>query len=95
MKLLEHLPFVLATSGGGPQLDLKDLIGAIVVGAVSALGSSYITTKEMAVEVRMLAEQVREVKAKVESSAGMQMSLSDRIARVEAMGGMNGDGKRK
>lgn len=89
-QLLEHVPFVMAT-GAGPRIDMKDLIGAITIGAISAVGSSMLTTKELSVEVRVLAKQVEGLQNKVDSAVGNHSALSERVTRVEAMqAGKNG-----
>jgi hypothetical protein len=90
--LLEHLPFVLAT-GAGPQLDVKDLVGAILIGAVSAVGSSYITTKELVIEMRVLTKQVETVQRKLEDFGAQHQVFAERLTRVEARGSMNGNSK--
>jgi hypothetical protein len=88
--LLEHLPFVLVASNGtGPQLDIKDLVGALVIGAVSAVGSSYITTKELVVEMRVLTKQVEQVQTKMDVFGSQQQTFVERLTRVEAMNSMN------
>ena len=86
-SILEHLPFVLAAGGNGigPQLDLKDLIGAIIIGAVSALGSSYITTKEIVVEVRVLTKQQEQLAVKLDSAITAHNVINERVTRLETM----------
>lgn len=89
--LIEHLPFVMATGASGPRVYLKDLIGAVLVGVISAVGSATLTTRELSVEVRILAKQVEGVQQKIDASANSHASLSERITRMEAMqAGMNG-----
>ena len=91
--LLEHLPFVLAT-GGTPQLSFKDLIGAITIGAISAIGSSMLTTKELSVEVRILTRQMESLQSKVDVFANQHSNFSERLTRIEAITSVNGGNKR-
>lgn len=89
-QLLEHIPFVMAT-GPGPKLDMKYLIGAVTIGAISAVGSSMLTTEELSVEVRVLAKQVEGLQNKVDSAVGNHSALAERVTRMEAVQtGMNG-----
>lgn len=104
-SILEHMPFVMATGVSHPQLDLKDLVGAIIIGVISAIGSSYITTKEMAVEMRILSRQTEQLSVKLDAHQGTAQQLGERITRLEeksvaiqqgmsGMGGANGSGRR-
>jgi hypothetical protein len=83
-SLVEHLPFVMAT-GIGPQLDLKDLIGAVLVGGISAVGSSYITTKEIVVEVRVLTKQQEQLAGKLDSAISAHNIINERVTRLETV----------
>jgi hypothetical protein len=95
-SVLEHLPFVMAAGNGlGPQLDLKDLIGAVVIGGISAMGSSYITTKELSVEMRVLTKQVEQVQSKMDTFNNQHQSFSERLTRLEASSSMEGNGRTK
>ena len=86
-QILEHLPFVMAAGSTGPQLDLKDLVGAIVIGVVSAMGSSYITTKELAVEMRVLTKQMERMQTQVENFGSQHQAFAERLTRLEAGNG--------
>jgi hypothetical protein len=91
--LLENSPFIMAT-GSTFQPDWRSLIGGLLIGAVSAVTSSFITTKELAVELRVQARAIDQLSTRLESTVTTlqqraeqlmtaNATLNERLARVE------------
>jgi hypothetical protein len=95
--LVEHLPFVMAVASPHgqqtTQIDVKSLLTAVAVSVLTALGSSYATTKELSVEMRIIAQQVAITAAKQDDDrqrlALERQALAERLARIEATSGMS------
>lgn len=43
----DHLPFVIMATNGGVRVDWNQLVGAILVGGIAALGGSMLTTARL------------------------------------------------
>ena len=104
-KLLEHIPLVTMVAGNQVnRFEFKDLIGSLVVGVASAIFASYITVKELSVEMRYTAAQLTRLEAavyqKFDSFAKEHQESRDRLTRLEEkvmtnypQNGMNGKSK--
>ena|SRR5574343_623545 len=105
--LIEHLPLVNivgATAGGPKMIETKDLIGAILIGVLSAKGGSVLTTNElsavMATKLEAYERQqnalISEVRAMRDEGRSYQLVTTDKISRLEekAANGMNGHDRR-
>lgn len=104
--ILEHLPLIHvagATAGQQKMIDAKDLIGAIIIGALSAKGGAMLTTNEIALKLDAMEKQQTTFAAKteayVEQARSAQMMMVERLGRLEerqaamsSMSGMNGMG---
>ena len=106
-KLLEHMPLVSMVAGNQVnRFEFKDLIGSLIVGVASAIFASYITVKELSVEMRYQASQLMRlettVTTKFETFAKEHQESRDRLARLEEkalinhpQNGMGMNGSRK
>lgn len=87
-NLIAAIPLVgmTAKSSEGMKMQFKDLLGALIVGAISAAGSIYILTAKL--DERSVASAVTqvEIKALIGKVSDKQDDLSQRVARIE--GGM-------
>ena len=104
-KLLEHIPLVTMVAGNQVnRFEFKDLIGSLVVGVASAIFASYITVKELSVEMRYTAAQLTRLEAavyqKFDSFTKEHQESRDRLTRLEEkvmtnypQNGMNGKSK--
>lgn len=101
--LPDHLPFVISATRvaefgeSGAKLDVRSLITALIISVVTALGSSWVTTRELTVKFDFIAKQLSETAAKVEQISAManqdHQSLRERVTRIETMNGMGGNGQ--
>ena len=87
-KLLEHMPLVSMVAGNQVnKFEFKDLIGSLIVGIASAIFASYITVKELSVEMRYTASQLTRLEAtvyqKFDTFAKEHQESRDRLARLE------------
>lgn len=103
-RLLEHMPLVSMVAGNQVnRFEFKDLIGSLVVGVASALFASYITVKELSVEMRYTAAQLAQLQAtvyqKLDTIVKENQESRERLTRLEeqavvyyrnGQGGMNG-----
>lgn len=96
--LPDHLPFVVSATrfgdeGRETQLDMRSLLTAIVISVLTALGSSWATTRELSVKFEFIARQIAETSAKVEQHNAVanadRQALAERMARIETMTSMN------
>lgn len=102
--LLEHLPLVNvvgATAGAPKMIETKDLIGALLIGLLSAKGGSVMTTNElsavMAAKIDTYERQqtalILEVRAMRDEGRTYQLVTTEKISRLEekAANGVCGD----
>ena len=94
-KLKESIySFVLFGMTQQMQVDMKAVATAIVIGGVSAVGGSYLTSRDNARELAVYAkaqEEFRiEMRQYMRESAIELRSLNDRVTRQEIMTGMSG-----
>lgn len=97
--LLEHLPLVnvVGAAGAPKMIDAKDLIGAIVIGLLSAKGGAVLTTNELAVKLDAIDKNQTTFAAKteayVEHARANQILVAERLSRLEekAANGMGGN----
>ena len=101
-KLLEHMPLVsMVASNQVNRFEFKDLIGSLIVGVASAIFASYITVKELSVEMRYTAAQLTRLEStvyqKMDSFAKEHQESRERLSRLEErvvnnhpQNGMNG-----
>ncbi len=87
-KLLEHMPLVsMVANNQINRFEFKDLIGSLVVGVASAVFASYITVKELTVEMRYTAAQLVRLEATVYQKLDMitkeDQESRERLARLE------------
>ena len=87
-KLLEHMPLVtMVASNQVNRFEFKDLIGSLIVGVASAIFASYITVKELSVEMRYTAAQLVRLEAtvyqKFDSFAKEHQESRERLSRLE------------
>jgi hypothetical protein len=83
------------------RLDTKTLLTALIIavitGVATAAWATYSTAKELTVQFSYLSRQIAETQAKVDqhssSAIANQLALSERMARVETMIGMQGNRK--
>lgn len=86
------------------RFEFKDLIGSLVVGVASAIFASYITVKELSVEMRYTSAQLTQLQATVYQKLDMMVKENqdsrERLTRLEEkasvyhpQNGMNGRGK--
>ena|SRR5471030_3207197 len=83
--LMAAIPLVGMTAKGadGMRMQFKDLIGALIVGAISAAGSVYILTARLDERsVASVAAQA-EIKTLINKVSDKQDDLSQRVARIE------------
>lgn len=79
------------------MIDAKDLIGAIVIGLLSAKGGAVLTTNELAVKLDSIEKQQTIFSAKteayVEQARANQILVAERLSRLEekTANGMGGD----
>lgn len=102
--ILEHLPLINvvgATAGAPKMIETKDLIGALLIGLLSAKGGSVMTTNELSAVMATKLEQyerqqsslISEVRAMRDEGRAYQLVTTDKISRLEekAANGMGGD----
>lgn len=97
-----QLIHVVGATGTPKMFETKDLIGAIIIGLLSATGSSLLTTRELAVKFQVFERQ--QIQTEVAQKANSdkldkvldqhrldQLAISERITRLEtAVNGMSG-----
>lgn len=83
--LIAAIPLVGMTARGGEgfKMQFKDLIGALLVGAISAGGSIWILTARL--DERSIASNASqaEIKTLIGKVGDKQDDLSQRVARIE------------
>ena len=87
-KLIEHIPLVSMVAGNQVQrFEFKDLIGSLIVGVASAIFASYITVKELSVEMRYAAAQLTKLESvvyqKLDTFSKENQESRDRLSRLE------------
>lgn len=104
------MPLVSMVAGNQVnRFEFKDLIGSLVVGVASAVFASYITVKELSVEMRYTAQRLAAVELivnqKLDAIVHEHQDARERLTRLEeqvvvyhrngqgGMGGMNGGRK--
>lgn len=104
-RLLEHMPLVSMVAGNQVnRFEFKDLIGSLIVGVASAIFASYITVKELSVEMRYTAAQLAQLQAtvyqKLDTIGKENQESRERLTRLEEkanvycpQNGMNGGRK--
>lgn len=84
-SLISAIPLVGMTTKGveGMKFQFKDLIGTVIVGLISAAGSTYILTARLDERsVASIASQA-EIKTLIGKVSDKQDDLSQRVARIE------------
>ncbi len=88
--ILEHLPLVNivgATAGGPKMIETKDLVGALVIGLLSAKGGAVLTTNELSVKLDAIEKQQTVFAAKtdayVDQARANQILVAERLSRLE------------
>lgn len=92
--ILEHLPLINvvgATAGAPKMIETKDLIGALLIGLLSAKGGSVMTTNELSAVMATKLEQyerqqsslISEVRAMRDEGRAYQLVTTDKISRLE------------
>jgi len=104
-SVLEHVPLVsMVASNQVNRFEFKDLIGSLVVGVASAVFASYITVKELSVEMRYTSQRLAAletvVSQKLEIIGKEYQEARERLTRLEEkaiinypQNGMNGSRK--
>ena len=99
--LPDHLPFVVSATRFGdavdrPYLDMRSLLTAIGISVITALASSWATTRELAVKFEFISSQINATQAKVEQhnavASANQQAMAERLTRLETMSSMNSSG---
>ncbi len=93
-SILEHAPLVSMVAGNQVnRFEFKDLIGSLVVGVASAVFASYITVKELSVEMRYTAAQLVRLEAtayqKLDMITKENQESRERLTRLEEKSAIN------
>lgn len=94
-SLFEHLPWVCATAPGGRvQINLRDIVGAILVGAISTIGGATLTTARLEERFAAQSREVGEVSKQLRDLTRDMQDLRERLARNEVRAEMTAADRR-
>lgn len=66
-----------------PRMQIKDIIGALIVGAISTVGSVMILTARLDERSAATSTQQSEIKTLIGKVSEQQSDLGQRVARIE------------